>query len=107
MDIAAEGSIEHLNELVNVGLLPAFCNLLETGDYKDVINALDCLTEILRAAEKVEQLEKFIVMIKEAGIIDKIETIQYHHDDLIYKVYSTTYILLKGFVLSKSKIEFI
>ncbi|KAG5338963.1 IMA1 protein, partial [Acromyrmex heyeri] len=95
MDIIAIGSIEHLNELVDVGLLPALCNLLEAENYNNVINAFDCLTEILCAAEKVEQTEKFIIMIKEAGIIDKIETIQYHHDEL----YSTIRILLEKFVL--------
>ncbi|KAG5330562.1 IMA5 protein, partial [Acromyrmex charruanus] len=95
MDIIAIGSIEHLNELVDVGLLPALCNLLEAENYNNVINAFDCLTEILCAAEKVEQTEKFIIMIKEARIIDKIETIQYHHDEL----YSTIRILLEKFVL--------
>ncbi|XP_018047844.1 PREDICTED: importin subunit alpha-8-like [Atta colombica] len=86
MDIITIGSIENLNELINAGLLSIFCNLLEAKNYNNIINVFDCLTEILRAAEKVEQTEKFIIMIKEAGIIDKIETIQYHHDDLIYKM---------------------
>ncbi|XP_011049559.1 PREDICTED: importin subunit alpha-like [Acromyrmex echinatior] len=91
LDIIAVGSIEHLNKLVDVGLLSALCNLLEVENYNNIINALDCLTEILHAAQKVEQTEKFIIMIKEAGIIDKIETIQDHHDD----VYSTTHIFLE------------
>ncbi|KYM97421.1 Importin subunit alpha-2, partial [Cyphomyrmex costatus] len=98
MDIIAEGSIEQLNELLNAGLLSIFYNLLEANDHNIVINALDCLIEILRAAEKVGQMEKFITMIKDAGILDKMETIQYQHDDLIYEVYSNTHAFLRGFV---------
>ncbi|XP_018347709.1 PREDICTED: importin subunit alpha-8-like [Trachymyrmex septentrionalis] len=94
-DIIGIGSIEHLDELVNAGLLSAFCNLLEVKNYNNVVNTFDCLTEILCAAEKAKQTEKFITMFKKTGIIDEIETIQYHHDDQIYKAYSTTCVLLK------------
>ncbi|XP_018377927.1 PREDICTED: importin subunit alpha-like [Trachymyrmex cornetzi] len=85
MDLILCGTSQYLIELVNAGILLAFCNLLEAKEYHKVINALDSLINILSAAGTREQTKRFVIMIKEAGGLDKLKALRYHQDEKIYE----------------------
>ncbi|KYN01803.1 Importin subunit alpha-8 [Cyphomyrmex costatus] len=74
---------QHLSQLVGAGVLPPFCNLLESKDWNVIIVVLDGLTNILHAAEKIEQEERLAIMIEEAGGLDKIEVLQHHSNEQV------------------------
>ncbi|KYN28103.1 Importin subunit alpha-1 [Trachymyrmex cornetzi] len=78
------GTIQHLIQLVQAGVLQAFCNLLESNNNLNIINALIGKAEILHAAEKIGQAEKLAIMIKKFGGLDKIENLQYHKNERVY-----------------------
>lgn len=84
-NLTTGGTIEHLTELVGVGALSPFCNLLETKDWNVILVVLDGLTNILHAAEKIGQVERCCIMIEEAGGLDKIEALQHHQNEQVYQ----------------------
>ncbi|XP_071578654.1 importin subunit alpha [Temnothorax nylanderi] len=84
-NLTTGGMIQHLTELVGAGVLPPFCNLLETKDWGVIIVVLDGLTNILHAAEKIGQVERVAIMIEEAGGLDKIEALQHHQNEQVYQ----------------------
>lgn len=71
--------------LVQEGVLPPFCNLLEVKDWNTVIVILDGLTNILQTAEKMGEAERVAIMIEEAGGLDKLEALQRHENEQIYQ----------------------
>ncbi|EGI68540.1 Importin subunit alpha-1, partial [Acromyrmex echinatior] len=82
--LITRGTIQHLIQLIQAGVLQAFCNLLESNNCLNIINALIGMAEILHAAEKVGQAEKLAIMIEKFGGLDKIEDLQYHKNERIY-----------------------
>ncbi|KYN07225.1 Importin subunit alpha-2 [Cyphomyrmex costatus] len=84
-NLTTGGTIQHLSQLVGAGVLPPFCNLLESKDWNVIIVVLDGLTNILHAAEKIEQEERLAIMIEEAGGLDKIEVLQHHSNEQVYQ----------------------
>jgi len=82
--LITRGTIQHLIQLVQAGVLQAFCNLLESNNYLNIINALIGMAEILHAAEKIGQAEKLTIMIKKFGGLDKIEDLQYDKNERVY-----------------------
>ncbi|KYQ49375.1 Importin subunit alpha-1 [Trachymyrmex zeteki] len=79
------GTIQHLIQLVQAGVLQAFYNLLESKDYLNIINGLIGMAEILGVAEKIGQAEKLAIMIQKFGGLDKIQDLQYHQNERVYE----------------------
>ncbi|EGI68539.1 PREDICTED: uncharacterized protein LOC105143168 [Acromyrmex echinatior] len=79
-----KATIQQFNQFVNAGILPALCNLLLSNDTY-IINALTGLTKILHAAEKIGLVEKLTIVIKKIGGLDKIEALQHHKNEKVYK----------------------
>ncbi|KAG5338964.1 IMA5 protein, partial [Acromyrmex heyeri] len=79
-----KATIQQFNQFVNAGILAALCNLLSSND-TNIINALTGLTKILHAAEKIGLVEKLTIMIKKIGGLDKIEDLQQHKNEKVYK----------------------
>ncbi|XP_018299938.1 importin subunit alpha [Mycetomoellerius zeteki] len=92
------GTIQHLSQLVGAGVLPPFCNLLESKDWNVIIVVLDGLTNILHAAEKIGQAERLAIMIEEVGGLDKIEALQHHQNE---KVYQKSMVIIDAFFSQK------
>ena len=84
-------TVQQFNQFVNAGILPALCNLLSLNlkctplEQTNIINALTGLTKILHAAEEIGLVKKLVIMIKKIGGLDKIEALQHHNNDKIYK----------------------
>ena len=79
------GSIAQLGKLVEMGVLKPMCNLLNSKDWKTVIVALDGLTNILNAANKLGEVEKVAIMIEECGGLDLMEALQAHENEQVYE----------------------
>lgn len=79
------GSNEQVITLCQLGCLQPFCDLLAARDDKTVAVVLDGIHNILNMASKMGEAEKVSVMIEEIGGLDKIEALQEHENEALYK----------------------
>ncbi|KAF5273420.1 hypothetical protein FQA39_LY07437 [Lamprigera yunnana] len=79
------GTISQLGKLVEMGVLKPMCNLLNSKEGKTVIVALDGLTNILNAANKLGEAEKVAILIEECGGLDLMEALQAHENEQVYE----------------------
>lgn len=84
-NLTSGGTIQNLAQLVQAGVLPPFCNLLDTKDWNIIIVVLDGLTNILHAAQKMGEVDRLAVMIEESGGLDKLEALQHHQNEQVYQ----------------------
>ena len=69
------------------GALVAFCNLLSTDDPQTLVVVLDGINSILKIeATNENDLLVLTTQIEKCGGLDKIEQLQNHPDDEIYKL---------------------
>lgn len=77
-------TIQQLSHLLQLGVLPPLCNLLEAQDWKTISVVLDALCNILSNAEKIGELVRVGIMIEECGGVDKLENLQNHENLQVY-----------------------
>lgn len=70
--------------LIQQNVIPPFCNLLTVKDAQVVQVVLDGLSNILKMAE--DQAETIANLIEECGGLEKIEQLQNHENEDIYKL---------------------
>lgn len=84
-NLTVSGSRHQVAHVVQMGVIPPFCALLDGKDNQVVQVVLDGLQNILRMAAP-EGLENVTSQIEECGGVDKIELLQNHENEEIYKL---------------------
>ena len=81
-NIATSGSKENVMKLVEYGAIQPICELLDVGEVKMVLLAIESIQAILNAGL---DNEKIVQLIDEAEGIEKLETLQQHENTEIYE----------------------
>lgn len=84
-NLTSGGNTEQLVALCAAGGLDPMCSLLGINDEKIILVILDGLQNILAAAAKVDEVEKICRAIEECDGLDKIESLQEHENEDVYK----------------------
>ncbi|KAF5910495.1 hypothetical protein HPG69_013345 [Diceros bicornis minor] len=83
-NLTISGRKDQVAYLIQQNVIPPFCNLLTVKDAQVVQVVLDGLSNILKMAE--DEAETIASLIEECGGLEKIEQLQNHENEDIYKL---------------------
>ncbi|KAK2180818.1 hypothetical protein NP493_425g04036 [Ridgeia piscesae] len=83
-NLTISGRKEQVAHVVQLGVIPPFCNLLNVKDTQVIQVVLDGVNNILKMA--ADTVESVCTLIEECGGLDKIEMLQNHENEDIYKL---------------------
>ncbi len=86
-NLSLSGKREQVAYALQQGVLQPFCNLLTIEDAQILVVVLDGISNILKMASNSEDdIDMLTTQIEECGGLDKIETLQNHPNEEIYKL---------------------
>lgn len=81
------GTSDQIISLIDkFAILKPFCDLLASKDARTIKVALTGILNLFQLAEKLGSTEGFCVMIEENGALDKLENLQNHENEDVYKL---------------------
>lgn len=80
-NIATGGQKSHLAFLVEHGAIRPLCDLLDVGDFKMLMLAMEALEALLKTFADSDRVSR---LIDEAGGVDKLEQLQEHENEGVY-----------------------
>ena len=86
-NLSLSGKREQVAYALQQGVLQPFCNLLTIEDAQILVVVLDGISNILKMASNSEEdIDILTTQIEECGGLDKIESLQNHPNEEIYKL---------------------
>lgn len=84
-NVTTGGTVHQIVALCAAGALKPMCDLLAGNDEKLSIVLLDGIYNILEAAKKQGEVLNVCTAIEECDGLDKIEKLQEHENEIVYK----------------------
>jgi len=84
-NLTSGGTLEQIVALCTSGVMKPFCDLLDVNDEKTLCVVMDGLVNLLAAAASQGEAEKICEMVEECEGLDKLEALQQHENELVYK----------------------
>lgn len=77
-NITLVGSDEQIALMYQLGAIPSMCALLEAQDEETISLMLDAIANILATADRLNELERVSLNVKECGGLARMERLKYH-----------------------------
>lgn len=86
-NLSLSGKREQVAYVLQQGVLQPFCNLLSVDDPQILVVVLDGISNILKmASQNEDDIDILTTQVEECGGLDKIENLQNHPNEEIYKL---------------------
>lgn len=84
-NIATGGNKSHMMQLIEHGTIRPLCDLLDVGEARLLLLAMEALNAILKSVSSGHELDDIINLIDEADGIEKLEALQQHENEEVYQ----------------------
>ncbi|XP_023231466.1 importin subunit alpha-5-like [Centruroides sculpturatus] len=84
-NLTSGGTLDQIVYIIQAGVIPPLCDMLKVPEAKIILLVLDAFRNILAAAERIGEIEKVCLLIEETGGLDRIEELQQHENNEVYK----------------------